>query len=303
MVSIVNKISPGFVSEMDAAFKTAKLDGLAHLPSKMMGSIRNLATAADAILSVPFEIMSDVYNGLMDILDAIADLIDAVVTTVMNLVMAIIKALIDAIIPVDELLEFFSAIGELASFVGSISSMVGGFNMITDIAGQVSGFASSASSLINNPLAAIPGVSQGIGVVTGAVGQVTSALRNPEQFLPPEIGQQMQKISQIPGLGFVGNLGYSVGDTLDTLSDGVFTAALDKFSDKAPMLGQFFGKETEPPSVDIQEDYKDAFDPPKAGPHQTAQGIPQVADTTKILSNESNTAYKITEGPNIFSAL
>lgn len=292
--SILNKISPGFVSEMDAAYKTLKMENLSHLPSKMMGSIRSLTTALDEILSVPFEIMSDIYNGLMEILDAIADLIDAVVATVMNLAMAVVKALIDAIIPVDELLEFFSAIGELASFVGGIAGAVGGFNAVTNIAGQVGSFASSASGLISNPLAAIPGVSEGIGQVTGAVGQVTNALRNPEQFLPPEIGQQMQRISQIPGLGFVGNLGYSVGDTLDSLSEGVFTKALDKFADKLPIINEAFGKSAEEKAVDTQETNSDEFEPPKSGPHQTAQGIPQVSNTSKLL-NSSVTAYGITE--------
>lgn len=298
LTSLVGKISPGFVQQADNSFKALKLEGLAHLPSKMMGSIRSLATAADAILSVPFEIMSDVYNGLMDILDAIADLIDSIVSLVMNLALAVIKALLDAIIPVDELLEFFSAIGDLASFVGDIAGMVGGFDAVTNITGQVSNFASSATSLISNPLQAIPGLSDGIGQVTGAVGQITSALRNPEQFLPPQIGQQMQRISQIPGLGFVGNLGYSVGDTLDTLSDGVFAAALGKFADKSPMIKSFFNKpQDEPPAVDTQENHSDQYQQ-GIGPHSITQGVPHAAETSKNLANgsvTSNSAYGFTE--------
>jgi hypothetical protein len=284
LTSLVGKINPGFVEQMDSTYKSLNLEGLSNLPSKMMGSIRNLATAADAILSVPFEIMSDVYNGLMEILEAIADLIDGIVTIVMNLAMAVVKALLDAIIPVDELLEFFSAIGDLASFIGDISGMVGGFDLVTDLTSQVGDFASSATSLINNPLQAIPGLSQGLNQGLGAVGQITGALRNPEQFLPPEIGNQMKNISKIPGLGFVGNLGYSVGDTLDTLSDGVFVKALDKFADKIPMINSAFNKpQTEPPAIDTQENHPDAYQPPKAGPHQTAQGIPAPASTSKIL--------------------
>jgi hypothetical protein len=284
LTSLVAKVNPQFVQQMDSAYKSLNLEGLSNLPSKMMGSIRSLATAADAILSVPFEIMSDVYNGLMEILESIADLIDGIVSTVMNLAFAIIKALLDAIIPVDELLEFFSAIGDIASFIGDIGGMVGGFDAVTNITGQVAGFASSATSLINNPLQSIPGLSQGIGQVTGAVGQVTSALRNPEQFLPPEIGQQMQKISSIPGLGFVGNLGYSVGDTLDTLSDGVFQAALGKYADKMPILNAAFNKpQTEPPAVNTQENHSDTYEPPKKGPHELAQGVPQPGTTSKVL--------------------
>lgn len=288
VTSLVNKISPGFVDQMDNAQKSLNLEGLSNLPSKMMGSLRNLATAADAILSVPFEIMSDVYNGLMEILEAIADLIDALVTTVMNLAMAAAKALLDAIIPTDMLIEFFSTVAELASFVGDIAGMVGGFSAVADIAGQVSDYSSLASNALSNPLGAaiqfIPGASDIVNQGLDAVGQVTGALRNPEQFLPPEIKQQMQNISNIPGLGFVGNLGYSVGDTLDTLSEGVFTKALDKFADKMPIINSAFNKQqTEPPAVDAQENHPDVYQPPKAGPHQTAQGIPSPAETSKIL--------------------
>jgi hypothetical protein len=267
---------------------------------KMMGSIRSLATAADAILSVPFEIMSDVYNGLMDILDAIADLIDAVVATVMNILMSIVKALIDAIIPVDELLEFFSAVSELGSFIGDIGGMVGGFTAVTNIADQMTGLASSATGLINNPLQAIPGISQGIGSVTGAVGQVTGALRNPEQFLPASIGNQIKNLSNMSGLGFVGNLGFSVGDTLDSLSQGVFATALQKFSDKAPMLGQFLNQPTAPPSVDIQENCTDEFESPKAGPHQTAQGLPVPANTQPVFPQAKPTLDKFAPDPGKF---
>ena len=296
--SIVDKICPGFVAEMDNMFKSTKLEGLTHLPSKMMGSIRSLATAADAILSVPFEIISDVYNGLMDILNAIADLIDGIVSTVMNLAMAVVNALIDKIPLVDELLEFFSAIGELASFVGGLGQMVGGFTAVTNITDQIGSFASSATGVLSNPLGSIPGVSGAISGITGAVGNVTDALRNPEQFFPPGIKEGIQKISSIPGLGFVGNHGYSVGDTLDTLSTGVFTAALNQYTDKLPMIGKFLNKPTPPPSVDIQEDYNDGFVTQKAGPHQVnGAGLPAVASTQKILTNGSITAYGITQRP------
>jgi hypothetical protein len=310
--SLVGKISPQFVQNMDDSYKSLKLEGMQHLPSKMMGSIRNLATAADAILSVPFEIMSDVYNGLMEILEAIADLIDGLVALVMNLAMAAAKALLDRFIPTEQLIQFFNAVGDLASFVGDIAGMVGGFSAVADIAGQVGDYASLASGALNNPLGAaiqfVPGASDAVNQGLGMVGQVTSALRNPEQFLPPEIGQQMQKISQIPGLGFVGNLGYSVGDTLDTLSDGVFEAALGKYADKSPMIKSFFNKpQDEPPAVDTQEAYADDFEAPKAGAYPVdAAGYSCSTSFPKVLSNgqtsqqsrNSVSAYGMTEQSN-----
>ena len=308
LVALVDKINPGFVNEMDAAYKANKLDNLQHLPSKMMGSVRNLATAADAILSVPFEIMSDVYNGLMDIMESISDTIDGIISAVTDFFFGP-DGLLDSIFPISELMELFAAVGEISSYVGSISQMTGGFAAVTDIAGQVQSYASGASSVLSNPLQLA--VAYAPPQATSAFLQGMGALRDPEQLLqsalPPEISQQMQNISQIPGLGFVGNLGFSVGDTLDTLSDGVFTAALDQFSDKAGILGPLFNKQTTPPDVDNQEAYTDQFGYSKVREdQQTAQGITAVADSTpwKIFPSEEPqkgspiTAYGITEGPN-----
>jgi hypothetical protein len=98
----------------------------------------------------------------------------------------------------------------------------------------------------------------------------------------------MQNISQIPGFGFVGNYGFSIGDTLDTLSDGVFETALNKFSDKAGFLGPLFNKQAPPPDVDNQENYPDVFEQPTVGANPTAQGIPAVADTSSYKVLQSN---------------
>lgn len=253
IMALVDKVSPDFANQIDSAAKSINLDGLTHLPSKMMGSLRNLATGLDELLSVPFELLSDMYNGLMAIMEAIADLIDGIMTAIMNLIQKIIFQILDSILPISEIMSFLEAINEISSMIGDIASLTGGFSMVTDITSQVSNFSSQFSSALQNPLQTAlsyaPGIQQGIGQVTGAVSQVTGALRNPEQvlgqFLPPGIKDQMQNISKIPGLGFVGNLGYSVGDTLDTLSDGFFAKALDQASSQLPILGPLFNKQSD----------------------------------------------------------
>ena len=287
LIQLVDKVNPNFTNEMDGAFKSVNLDNLQHLPSNVMGSVRNLATAADAILSVPFQITSDIYNGLMEILDAIGDLIDKMMSAVMDFIFGP-QGLLDNILPMSELMDFFDAVAEMASFVGNISQQVGGFTAITDIAGQVGNYASSASSILSNPeqlaLSYIP------QQATDAYSQGMGFLRNPEQYLqsalPPEISKQMQNISQIPGFGFVGNYGFSIGDTLDTLSNGVFETALDKFSDKAGFLGPLFNKQAPPPDVDNQENYSDTFEQPKVGVNPTAQGIP-------VPNQGDSSSYKV----------
>ena len=89
LTSMVDKISPSFANQLDAAFKSVGSDNLQHLPSKVMGSVRNLTTAADSILAMPFELVSDLYNGLLKILSSIADMIDGMISSIMNFFIAV----------------------------------------------------------------------------------------------------------------------------------------------------------------------------------------------------------------------
>jgi hypothetical protein len=289
--ALLEKISPSLASELEGASKSINLENLANLPGQMMGSIRNLTMAADALLSVPFTIVSDIYNGLMDIMEEIANLIDSAVSAVFDLFFGP-GGLLDSIIPISEILSMLEAIGELASFVGGIAGLAGGFSMVTNITSQITGAVSNISSALQNPLQFIPGVDQ----VTGGIGQVTSALRNPEQFLPPEIGQQMQKISSIPGLGFVSNFGTSIGGTLDGLSQGIFTKALDGYAKQIPMLAPLLGQQSpEQSAVNPQEAYSDGWKTSNIRPEQevTTGGHPAFAGSSTTpwkIFDESSTA-------------
>lgn len=310
MTAIIDKINPNFANQLDSSFKSVNLENLQHLPSKMMGSLRNLVTAADALLAVPFELLSDMYNGLLEIMDAIAELIDGLVTAALNfLVEKIIFSILDSTLFL-EIKEFLDTIGELASYVGGISQLSGGFAVVADVANQVSSYSSSFTSALNDPLQTAISYFPALQQAEQGFGQVTGALRDPEsvlkQYLPPEISQQMQKISQIPGLGFVGNLGYSVGDTLDTLSNGIFATALKSYSQQAPMLGPLFNQRTEPTENDFaQEAHADGY---QQGEHRPDQQVYQTAPTTavgaeatkkllpeKTANREETTAYEVTE--------
>lgn len=318
LTPILDKINPNIVNQLDAASKTIGASNLAHLPSKMMGSIRNLATAADAILSMPFELLSDMYNGLLEIMEAIADSIDGIVSAVINLAQKLIYQILDSIIPLSEIMTFLETIGEIASQVGAITSLIGGFNVIADITNQVGNFASFGTDILGSPLQTalqyIPGASNIIDQGFGSLGQVTDALRDPEQFvgniLPPELGNQLSQISQIPGLGFVGNLGYSVGDTLDTLSDGVFGNISKQFANQLPMVAPLFNKKSEPSEYDFaQEPHGDGYVTGSNGEPLYQNGlVPQVntKPTEKIFKEQASTnnekiqAYGMTfEGNNV----
>jgi hypothetical protein len=142
----------------------------------------------------------------------------------------------------------------------------------------------------------VPGIDQ----VTGGISQITGALRNPEQFLPASIGQQIQKISSLPGLGFVSNYGTSIGDTLNGLSQGVFTKVLDNYTKQIPMLAPLMGQQ--PPEGEqaayTQESYAPTYGTSSINGRPTFQnGLPAEHNTgsRKILQQGTNSAYGITE--------
>ena len=199
--SLIDKVNPGFTDKLDATFKKYKVQEMQNLPGQIMGSIRNLASMADAILSVPFQLASDLYNGLMEIMQEISDLIDSLVSSVMDLFFGP-KGILDSILPISELMGFLEEVGELASFVGGIGQMFGGFN----ITSQVQGYVSQAQSVLSNP------AQLAMQYVPAEFNQYYNMVRNPQNvinsMIPPEISQQVKQISKIPGLGFVGNAMY-----------------------------------------------------------------------------------------------
>ena len=293
MVSIIDKISPEFANKLDSQFKSVNVKNLENLPSKMMGSIKHLAFAADALLSVPFEIMSDLYNGLLDIMEAMADVIDGIVSAAIQLILNnTIYAILDSVL-LEEIMTFLNEVGELASFVGDIANLAGGFSMITDITSQVTSYSDGLSDALSDPLqlasSYFPQLQQGLGFV----GEITDTLRDPEnllkQYLPPQIGEQMKKISQLPGLGFVGDRGYGVGGILETLSDGVFTKAINNFSNQSPVLNGLFNKTSEPSENDFaKEPHEDGYQQGEYKPGSTVHvgGAEAVASTSKVLSEK-----------------
>ena len=296
-LALMDKISPGFSNSLEGTAKSLQLESLANLPGQVMGSIRSLTLAADQLLSVPFMIVSDIYNGLMDIMEEIANLIDGVCSAIFDFFFGP-GGLLDSILPISEILSLLEAVGTLASFVGGISQLAGGFTMITNLASQVTSFTSSFSSMISNPLQLAQSYVPGFDQALGGISQVTGMLRNPEQLLqgalPPEISSQLKNISSIPGLGFVSNFGTSIGSTLDGLKGGVFTKAIDQFGQEySSLLGPLFNQQAPGTNVgtglDPQESFAGAYQDFKYG--TGAQGNQGVI----MQGPGSRGAYKIFE--------
>ena len=304
MASLVDKVNPDFMNKIDAAFKQFKSSELAHLPGQMMGSIQKLVTAADKLLAVPANLVSDLYGGLMKIMQAISKLVDKLLAMVQNFFFGP-QGILDQILPMDMIKSVLSAVGEIGSMAGNLSQVFGGFGMAQNITSQLQSFTSQGNAFLQNPMSiasaymppqiggvvstirsgsgGLEGITQAFGNISGKGSQINtaiSALRDPSQmlskFVPPQLMSQMGKLSQIPGLGSVGNMGFGLGSTLDSLKEGVISKTLSQFTQQSGILGPLLNKQgTAPPIYSPTESKDVAITGAAVNPSvPTVQGVP-----------------------------
>lgn len=275
LTSVVDKVNPELASRMDATFKKYKASELQNMPAQVMGSIRSLAAEVDALLSVPFAIASDLYNGLMEIMSEISDMIDSVVSAVFDLFFGP-NGVLDSILPMDLINETLDMIGELTTVIGGITQKIGGLEFISDINSQISDFAFQADSLFSDPASLVR------QYVPQEATSALNSLRDPKQMVnnlvPKSVSDQFQKLSTIPGLGFVGNFGYGVGGTLESLSKGVLTQALNSYTDQLGILSSSLNLVSKKdPVTDIKEPHPPQINSASTNPNiPTVQGVPVV---------------------------
>ncbi len=280
MAHLVDKVNPGFTDRLEATLKKYKTDDLRHLGSNVLGGLRSLASTVDAILSVPLSIAADIYNGLMDIMKELSDLLDTVVSGVMDLIFGP-KGLLDSLLPMGEIMDFLSAVSEVAGIVGSIGGAFSGLNMVTGMASQLGSYAAIGTNTLSNP------ASLASSFMPPGVTQFTGALRNPEglvsQLVPPQIQQQLGKVASLPGLGFVGNMGYGIGGALESVKGGVLTNIIDNFSSQLGVIGAQLGK----PSQRNPYYNQTAAHPPKIEGSSTNPNLPVVANHgTRVFTED-----------------
>ena len=237
LVSLVDKMNPGFADKVEATYKKYKTDELRNLPGQIFGSIRSLAATADAILTFPFVLASDIYNGLLQIMSEISSLLDNLLASVVDLVFGP-DGILDSIIPFSEIREFLDAVDALSSSISFVSQYFGGFAKLDKVNTVIQTQSSYYSSLMRNP------VRLAMDYVPTQITSTLDMIRNPEDIvdslIPKSVQEQFQQIGKLPGLGFVGNLGYSFGGTLTTLSEGVFTKTIRDFEEQAGVLSPLY---------------------------------------------------------------
>jgi hypothetical protein len=323
IASSLDKISSTIVDHTEGIFKSQQIQMIQNLPSKLAGSLRQLSTALDSILAVPFEIMSDMYNGLMSLVNQIADLIDAVLNKIISFIFSVLGGLVDSIFPISQLESLLEPILEIAGELSDIFDLFGGFPAMAKISSVLSivsgGFASILTNLpflyqlfktktitktITNQynciteifdlsvtsvppvpkslkvLSAIGGVisthgslgagiqnfgaglgnlgSMIIGGVSNKIGSLTLNIRNftglLADLLPGAIGRALHWLTgKLCNLGIVGDLGFSVGDVFDFLTDSSFSKAMGIYATHHSIVAPLFGKEAIPRGSYSQE--------------------------------------------------
>jgi hypothetical protein len=285
MAHLIDKVNPGFSDRLEASMKKMKADDLQHLGTNILGGIRSLASTVDSLLSVPLSIASDIYNGLMEIVKEISDLLDSVVSGLMDLIFGP-KGLLDSLLPMADIMDFLQAVSEVAGVVGSIGGAFSGLSTVTGAVGQIGNFSSTALGTLSNP------ASLATSMLPAGASQFTSGLRNPQQLVsqlvPPSINQQLGKISSLPGLGFVGNLGYNIGGTLESMQGGILTGIVDKFSSQLGAIGAQLGKpSSNKPATDLTQSYPPTIQPSSVNPNvATVKTMPVILKPTSPVLAE-----------------
>lgn len=282
MADVVERVSPKFAATIEGTYKTLKIENLSHLPNQIMGSIKNILTAADALLAMPLQIISDLYQGLMDIMKAVSDAVDQIMSMVMDFFFGP-GGLLDSILPISQILAFLEAISELAAEFGGIAGTFLGSNPISGFANSIQSYAGQLGGFLQNP----------VNLVTSYMPQQVTqglyAIRNPQtllnQIMPPELSEKFATLSKITGFGFNGNMGFGLESVLSGLKGGVITSILTNFANQYAILTPLVGATNSTP---LNASTPPVLTPALAGGQPTAQGIVQPQATPpKVLRAEA----------------
>ena len=227
--NVIERNNKDFAARLEASYKKYNIDDLAHVPSLIAGSVRNLIGDIDALVTLPVIIISDLYNGLIDIVN---DLADAVQEIVANLVKQVFTNFLDGLLL--EALEVLQEVSDLAGQIFGISTVFSGATQFTQVLFNIQTYITQLGQFINNPLDLL------FAYAPPQVSEALYLLRNPQELvndiLPLELSEYFAKISQITGFGFNGNMGYGFVSVLDGLRGGVVSSILSNFANQYPIL-------------------------------------------------------------------
>ena len=219
MAALSNSVNPSFTQKLDSTLKKFKVDGLTHMPGKMMGSIQHLANAASKLLSVPLEFMSDMYRGVMKIAKSIAKIADSIITMVTKFFIGP-GGLMDSLMGSGLVKGFLGIVKQIGAKALTLVQSFGGANLISSLTGSLGNFASMGSKFLSNPMALaqsyLPQMPGGLGGLAGSLGGLGGLSGSLGGGLGGAIGGLAGSLgSGIGGLG--GGLGGAIGGLTGSL--------------------------------------------------------------------------------------
>jgi hypothetical protein len=245
---MVDQVNPGFKNRYSASYKKFQLDKIAEFPKNVFGSIFQISQMIDKAIAIPLSFIEDLYYGLMSVLEEINNFVNDMFKLIQEFFMTMLSSLLGELSAVFELLN---AIVQFANQLGGIVTIFAGANNFTGFLNTTIASVNSINGFLQDP------ISVALSYVPSEVSQGLYALQNPNavinQFLPPELSQWFDKISQITGFGFNGNMGQGLGSVLNGLRDGVITSILEGFATQFSILSPLFtGNITTPPTYDYR---------------------------------------------------
>jgi hypothetical protein len=229
-----------------------------------------------------FDLISDAYNGLMSLINKVSKLIDTIINKITSFVISAVGGLIDSIFPPGLLSKLIALVTKAINMIHDLFSWLGGFIAISKISTQmrngdsvgcagnefgINTRAPKASKknktyALDTIVGGFNGVGNGLGnfgFVAGMsstngkaskhikkLGSMIADIHNPQELLQRYIDASVLKLlDKIPFLccvGTVGNQGYSVGNSFDSLRNNAFSVAMSTYAAHASIISANFNK-------------------------------------------------------------
>jgi hypothetical protein len=245
---MVDQTNPSFKNKYMATYKKFQLDKIAEFPKNVFGSLFQISQMINKAIAIPLQFVEDLYYGLMSIVEELNNFVNEMFKLVQEFFMTMISSLLGEFAGIFELLN---SIVQFANQLGGIVTIFAGANNFTGFLNTTIASVNQINGFLQDPL------SLAFSYLPQDVSQGVYALQNPQavinQFLPPELSQWFDKVSQITGFGFNGNMGQGLGSVLEGLRGGVITSILQGFATQFSILSPLFtGQAVTPPLYEYE---------------------------------------------------
>ena len=242
MTAQAQSITPAMVTDVENPFKATQKSNLLQTPAKSVGSLRQLMTCSIPSLSVPFDLLSDVYGGLMNLIKQVSKLLDATMAAITKFAISAVGGLIDGIFPAGLLQKLIAFVTKIAGMISFLFNLLAGLSALKKTSEQIAAslplgcttniFDSqrqkASTSSKTNKFAQIAATAGAVAGAAGAVGAVVGSL--------PNLGSGLGNLSIMIGGGVpkdLGNLTASITHPKELLS-GMFADKINSLLKNLP---------------------------------------------------------------------